>query len=71
MTERKKSEIDTVSADSIKANDEIWVYGMWLKVVTVRPVNEHPFQFRQFHFNEFRNCIRVPAGWKVERRIKS
>ena len=63
---RKKSEIIVKNADAVLETDSIWIYGQWLKIKRLHRRNIHPFQFIEFYFDEFKEPIRVPAGWKIE-----
>lgn len=64
----KKNEFELVNADSIKVGYKFRIYGAWYKVIKINHLNRHPVQLYEFYFDEFREPLRVPAGWQV--RIK-
>lgn len=68
----KKSEFENKNADVVKVGDKLYIYGKWLVVKRVHHINQHPYQLYEFLFDEFRSCLRVPAGWQVRvRKVKT
>lgn len=68
MANRKASEIEVVAADAIKVSDLVWIYGRWIEVQSIKLKISHPLQFKEYRFSEFPEPIRIPTGWKVERK---
>lgn len=54
----RKSDFEAKNADSVKAGDEIYVYGDWLVVQSTRHVNHHPYQLYEFYLSPFRGTIK-------------
>ena len=68
----KFEEVDTTS---LKVNDKIKIYGQYLAIAKIHNRHIHNpvghFQFIELTFSEFKECIRVPAGWVCRRQVET
>ena len=50
----------------VKVGDKVLVYGMFLEVIKTNKMNRHPIQLVELYFAEFREPLRIPAGWQIK-----